>query len=119
MKKLELIRKIVESAEKKFICVEEKMIYSIPPIEVIKVDDSKKFRYSKKEVDRNIHNIVVLGLAIEKIGLIVRNEKEIWAKCPYCGLKYTKVIGERSKRKLFWCQSCSKKSGERTVYHES
>lgn len=118
MKKLELIRKIVESVEKKFIPVEEKIIIEDGK-EVVMVDSSKKFKYSKKEVDRFYHNIIVLGLAIEKIGLIARNKKEIWAKCPYCGLKYTKVVGKRIKRKLFWCQSCSKKSGERTVYHEN
>lgn len=118
MKKLELIRKMVESAEKKFIPVEERLIIEDGK-ELVMVDPPKNFEYSKKEVDRVRNNFVVYGLAIEKIGLIVRNEKEIWAKCPYCGLKYTKVIGERIKRKLFWCQSCSKKSGERTVYHES
>ncbi|MBI1935074.1 hypothetical protein HYS31_01410 [Candidatus Woesearchaeota archaeon] len=108
MKKLELIRKIVESAEKKFIPAEDRLIIEDGK-ELVMVDPPKNFKYSKKEVDRINDNFVVLGLAIEKIGLIVRNEKEIWAKCPYCGLKYTKVIGKRSKRKLFWCQSCSKK----------
>ena len=62
----------------------------------------------KQATKRMKHNLPIYAEALSNIMLIVDGEKEIWAKCPYCNLKFTRVVKDTETKKSFWCESCKK-----------
>ena len=65
-------------------------------------------KYSKKQLRDLESNFLLYAEALSNIDLIVREQKEIWATCPYCKLKFTKVVKNTEMRKSFWCQTCDR-----------
>lgn len=73
---------------------------------------SKRFKPMNECTNKNWNdlerNFFIYAKALEEILLITLDEKEIWARCPYCHMRFTKVVSDREKKRIFWCEGCKK-----------
>ncbi len=65
-------------------------------------------KYNKKDLKKLMDNFQLYAGALIKIELLIRGKKEIWANCPYCGLKFTKIVKDTETKRSFWCETCNK-----------
>jgi hypothetical protein len=65
-------------------------------------------RYGRKDLRNLENNFQLYAEALSNIDLLIDGKKEIWANCPYCGLKFTKIVKETETKKGFWCETCKK-----------
>lgn len=69
-------------------------------------------KYLRSDIWTLEQNFCIYASALGAIENILNGKKEVWVKCPYCNLKFTKYIKANDKRKVVWCETCDKNTGK-------
>lgn len=90
--KIKKIKSVLNKASNKFIPLPEGSVY----------------KFKRKELGYLIEDFLLYASALDRIHMLIYDGKEIWATCPYCELRYSKIVKDNETRKSFWCESCKR-----------